>query len=53
MSEENSDSLDQKELKEEQDIEIDEDLQEPEEDPANVVFENGKGYVASEDADRL
>ncbi len=53
MSKENSDSLNQEDLKEEQDIEIDEDIQEPEEDPANVVFENGKGYVASEDADRL
>ena len=53
MSKENSDSLNQEDLKEEQDIEIDEDIQEPEEDPANVIFENGKGYVASEDADRL
>ena len=53
MSKENSDSLDQEDLKKEQDIEIDEDIQEPEDDPANVVFENGKGYVASEDADRL
>lgn len=53
MSKENSDSLDQEVLKEEQDTEIDEEIQEPEEDPANVVFENGKGYVASEDADRL
>jgi len=53
LSKENSDSLAQENLKEEQDSEIDEDIQEPEEDPANVVFENGKGYVASEDADRL
>ncbi len=53
MSKENSDSLNQEDLKEEQVIEVDEDIQEPEEDPANVVFENGKGYVASEDADRL
>lgn len=53
MSKENSDSLNQEDLKEEQDIEIDEDIQEPEEDPANVIFERGKGYVASEDADRL
>ncbi len=53
MSKENSDSLEQENLKEEQDSEIDEDIQEPEEDPANVVFENGKGYVSSEDADRL
>lgn len=53
MSKDNSDSLDQENLKEEQDIEVEEDLQEPEEDPANVIFEKGKGYVASEDADRL
>ena len=53
MSKDNSDSLDQEDLKEEQDIEVEEDLQEPEEDPANVIFEKGKGYVASEDADRL
>ena len=53
MSKENSDSLNQEDLKEEQDIEINEDIQEPEEDPANVIFERGKGYAASEDADRL
>lgn len=51
--ENNSDSLDQEVLKKEQNGEIDEDIQEPEEDPANVVFDNGKGYVTSEDADRL
>ena len=38
--------------------ELDEDLEdeveeEPEEDPANVIFVEGKGIVASEDADRL
>jgi len=53
LSKENSDSLNQEDLKEGQDIEIDEDIQEPEEDPANVFFEKGKGYVDSEDADRL
>jgi tRNA-intron endonuclease len=53
LSKENSDSLNQENLKEEQDIEINEDIQEPEEDPANVIFERGKGYAASEDADRL
>ena len=53
MSKENSDSLNQEDLKEEQDIEINEDIHEPEEDPANVIFERGKGYAASEDADRL
>ena len=53
MSKENNDSLIQENLEKEQDVEISEDLQEPEEDPANVIFENRKGYVASEDADRL
>ena len=53
MTKDESDSHDQENIGEEQDIEIDEDIQEPEEDPANVIFENGKGYVASEDADRL
>jgi len=53
VSKDNNDSLDQEDLKEEQDIEGEEDLQEPEEDPANVIFEKGKVYVASEDADRL
>lgn len=30
-----------------------EDLAEPEGEPAEVIFENGKGYAASENADRL
>jgi len=50
LSKENNDSLDQENLEEEQESEIEEELVE---DPANVVFENGKGTVASEDADRL
>jgi tRNA-intron endonuclease len=37
-----------------QEYEIDEEeLTEPEEEPAAVIFQNGKGYAASEDADRL
>lgn len=50
LSKENNDSLNQENLEEEQESEIEEELVE---DPANVVFENGKGTVASEDADRL
>jgi len=53
LSKDENDSLDQENIKEEQDIEINGDLEEPEEDPSNVVFENGKGYAASDDADRL
>jgi tRNA-intron endonuclease len=37
-----------------QEYEIEEEeLTEPEEEPAVVIFQNGKGYAASEDADRL
>ncbi len=50
LSKENNDTLNQENLEEEQESEIEEELVE---DPANVVFENGKGTVASEDADRL
>ena len=50
LSKEDNESLEQENLKEEQDIEVEEEI---EEDPANVVFKNGKGYVASDDADRL
>ncbi|MGY5881944.1 MAG: tRNA-intron lyase [Candidatus Thorarchaeota archaeon] len=53
MSKENGDSLEQENLEDEQENEIEEELQELVEDPANVIFENGKGTVASEDADRL
>jgi tRNA-intron endonuclease, archaea type len=53
LSKENGDSLEQEKLEEEQENEIEEELQELVEDPANVIFENGKGIVASEDADRL
>ncbi|MHA1136143.1 MAG: tRNA-intron lyase [Candidatus Thorarchaeota archaeon] len=50
MSKENEDSLEQENLEEEQENEVEEELVE---DPANVIFENRKGIVASEDADRL
>jgi tRNA-intron endonuclease len=53
LSKENGDSLEQDPLEEEQENEVEEELQELVEDPANVIFENGKGMVASEDADRL
>jgi len=50
LSKENEDSLEQENLEEEQENEVEEELVE---DPANVIFENRKGIVASEDADRL
>ncbi|MBE0525519.1 tRNA-intron lyase [Candidatus Thorarchaeota archaeon] len=53
LSKDNNESLEEGNLEGEQDEEIEEELQEFEEDPANVVFEKGKGFVASEDADRL
>lgn len=53
MSNKNDDSLKQENLEEEQENELEEELQELVEDPANVIFQNGKGTVASEDADRL
>ncbi|TFG35030.1 tRNA-intron lyase [Candidatus Thorarchaeota archaeon] len=40
-------------LEEIQDDDVEEEIIEPEEDPANVIFENGKGLVGSEDSDRL
>ena len=45
LSDDNHDSVNQEDIEE---IE-----EEPEEDPAVVIFENGKGIVSSEDADRL
>ena len=53
MSKKTNEPLEQENLEEEQVSEIEEELQELVEDPANVIFENGKGFVASEDADRL
>jgi tRNA-intron endonuclease len=49
LSNEEHDSLDHDDFEEEQDLEI----EEPDENPANVIFANGKGIVSSEDADRL
>ena len=49
LSKDDNDSLELEDLEEQED-EIEE---EPEEDPANVIFVDGKGIVASEDADRL
>jgi len=53
LSKKTNEPLEQENLEEEQVSEIEEELQELVEDPANVIFENGKGFVASEDADRL
>jgi tRNA-intron endonuclease len=50
LSKDHGDSLELEDLEEELDDEVEE---EPEEDPANVLFVDGKGIVASEDADRL
>lgn len=52
MSDENNEPPDQ-ENDNEQDYIGEEDLLEPEGEPAEVIFENGKGYAAQEDADRL
>jgi tRNA-intron endonuclease len=52
LSDENNEPPDQ-ENDNEQDYIGEEDLLEPEGEPAEVVFENGKGYAAQEDADRL
>ncbi len=50
MSKDERDSLELEDFEEGLEDDIDE---EPEEDPAHIIFENGKGIVASEDADRL
>jgi tRNA-intron endonuclease len=50
LSDEN-DEFPNKDAVEDSEIELEE--EEVEEDPAPVIFENGKGYVASEDSDRL
>jgi tRNA-intron endonuclease len=52
LSDENNGPPDQ-ENDNEQDYIGEEDLLEPEGEPAEVIFENGKGYAAQEDADRL
>jgi tRNA-intron endonuclease len=43
--------LDLEEIEEEEII--DDELLEPEEEPAEILFDNGKGYVTSEEADRI
>jgi tRNA-intron endonuclease len=43
-------SIDLEEIDED---EFEEESLEPEEEPAEILFENGKGYVAIEDADRI
>jgi tRNA-intron endonuclease len=53
LSKDTNDSLELENLEEEQEDGFDEEFQESEEEPANVIFENGKGLVGSEDADRL
>jgi len=50
LSKDDRDSFEIEDLEEGLEDEVEE---EPEEDPAHVIFENGKGIVASEDADRL
>jgi tRNA-intron endonuclease len=52
LSDEKNRSPDQ-ENDNEQDYIDEEELLEPEGEPAEVIFENGKGYAAREDADRL
>ena len=53
MPDEENEFQNQEDLDDIQDEDVVEDFIEPEEDPANVVFENGKGIVSSEDSDRL
>ncbi|MDH4213956.1 MAG: tRNA-intron lyase [Candidatus Thorarchaeota archaeon] len=54
MSDENNIPPNQEDYDEDNDYVIEEeDLAEPEGEPAEVIFENGKGYAASEDADKL
>ena len=53
MPDEDHEFLNQENLDEIEDEDIEEESIEPEENPANVIFENGKGYVGSEDSDRL
>ena len=54
MSKENNEPPNQENYDEDQDYVVEEeDISEPEGEPAAVIFENGKGFAASEDADRL
>jgi len=52
LSDENNEPPNQEDYDNDYMIE-EEDLAEPEGEPAEVVFENGRGYAASEDADKL
>jgi tRNA-intron endonuclease len=54
LSDDNNGPPSQEDYDEDNDYVIEEeDLSEPEGEPAEVIFENGKGYAASEDADKL
>jgi tRNA-intron endonuclease len=54
LSDENNEPPNQENFDEDQDYVVEEeDVSEPEGEPAAVIFENGKGFAASEDADRL
>lgn len=53
MPDEEHEFLDQENLEDIEEENIEEEIIEPEENPANVIFEHGKGYVGSEDSDRL
>lgn len=53
MSDENSGPPNQEDYDDNDYLIEEEDLVEPEGEPAEVIFENGKGYAASENADKL
>ncbi|MBN2228158.1 MAG: tRNA-intron lyase [Candidatus Thorarchaeota archaeon] len=53
MSDENDDPLEQEEFDDNQEDLFEEDTSEPEEEPSSVIYEKGRGYAASSDADRL
>jgi tRNA-intron endonuclease len=54
LLDENNEPPNQENFDEDQDYVVEEDdVSEPEGEPAAVIFENGKGFAASEDADRL
>jgi tRNA-intron endonuclease len=53
LSDENNEPPNQENYDEDQEYLVEEDLSEPEGEPSAVIFENGKGFAASEDADRL
>jgi len=53
LSNENNEPPNQEDYDDNDYVIEEEDLAEPEGEPAEVVFEKGKGYAASENADRL